>query len=112
MPAFKVAVLIDGGFLRVVSKKTKKTYDPDFIERFAHACKSADEDLFRVLDYDCALYEGTVKLPVSGNSQTFTAMMRGFTLCLTRTCLLCAMGVAEVPRVQAPKDPGCKHTSD
>ena len=32
MPDFKVAVLIDGGFLRVVAKKAKKHYDPDFIE--------------------------------------------------------------------------------
>jgi uncharacterized LabA/DUF88 family protein len=71
MPNHKTAVLIDGGFLRVVAKKAKKTYDPDFIEKFAHACKAADESIFRILYYDCALYEGTVKLPVSGNPYTF-----------------------------------------
>jgi hypothetical protein len=43
MSSFKVAVLIDGGFLRVIAKKAGKTYDPDFIEKFAHACKAIDE---------------------------------------------------------------------
>ena len=51
----KAIVLIDGGFLRVEAKRAKKTYDPDFIERFALHCKAADEDLFRILYYDCAL---------------------------------------------------------
>lgn len=73
MAHLKIAVLIDGGFLRVLGKKAKKQYDPDFIEKFAHACKAADEDIFRVLYYDCAQYSGTVKLPVSGNDQTFVA---------------------------------------
>jgi len=73
MPNLKAAILIDGGFLRVVAKKAKKTYDPDFIEKFAHACKAADETPFRILYYDCAMYSGTVKLPVSGASFTFTS---------------------------------------
>ncbi len=73
MPDFKVAVLIDGGFLRVVARKVCKTYDPDFIEKFAHACKAADESIFRILYYDCAMYTGTVKLPVSGADHTFNA---------------------------------------
>ena len=72
MPDLKVAILIDGGFLRVSAKKAKKHYDPNFIEAFAHACKSADESIFRVLYYDCAMYSGTVKLPVSGTSHTYT----------------------------------------
>lgn len=71
MKNFKIAILIDGGFLRVVAKKAKKTYDPDFIERFAHSCKAADEAIFRILYYDCAMYSGTQKLPVSGNPATF-----------------------------------------
>ncbi len=69
----KIAILIDGGFLRVVAKKAQKRYDPDFIERFAHACKADDEDIFRILYYDCAQYDGTVKLPISGRSHTFVA---------------------------------------
>jgi len=73
MSDFKVAVLIDGGFLRVVAKKAKKTYDPDFIEKFAHLCNSADEGIFRILYYDCAMYSGTVKLPVSGADHAFVS---------------------------------------
>ena len=71
MPDFKVAILIDGGFLRVIAKKAKKTYDPDYIEKFAHACKAADESIFRILYYDCALYQGTVKQLVSGADLDF-----------------------------------------
>ncbi len=69
----KSAVLIDGGHLRALTKKAKKTYDPDFIEKVAHACVAADEILFRVLYYDCALFEGTVKRPVSGTDHVFTS---------------------------------------
>lgn len=73
MADFKVAVLIDGGFLRVIAKMAKKIYTPDFIEKFAHLCKDADEAIFRILYYDCAMYSGTVKLPVSGTIHTFTS---------------------------------------
>ncbi|HEX3660784.1 MAG TPA: NYN domain-containing protein [Acidobacteriaceae bacterium] len=73
MPDFKVAILIDGGFLRVSAKKAKKLYDPKFIEAFAHACKADDESIFRVLYYDCAMYSGTVKLPVSGAIHSYTS---------------------------------------
>jgi uncharacterized LabA/DUF88 family protein len=73
MANLKIAVLIDGGFLRLIAKKAKNTYDPDFIEKFAHACKAADEDIFRILYYDCAQYSGTVKLPVSGTDHTYVA---------------------------------------
>lgn len=73
MPNYKVAVLIDGGFLRVLARKAKKNYDPDFIEKFAHACRTTDESIFRILYYDCALCQGTVRLPVSGTPHTFTA---------------------------------------
>jgi uncharacterized LabA/DUF88 family protein len=73
MTNFKVAVLIDGGFLRVVTHKAKKVYNPDFIEKFAHACNSADEQIFRILYYDCAPFSGTLKLPVSGLSRKFVS---------------------------------------
>ncbi len=69
----KIAVLIDGGFLRVTARKAKKNYNPDFIEQFAHACKADDEEIFRILYYDCAPFSGTVTLPVSGLSHTFTS---------------------------------------
>ncbi len=67
----KTALLIDGGYSRVVVRKAKKTYNPDYIERLAHACAAAHEDLTRILYYDCAPYSGTVKLPVSGQSKVF-----------------------------------------
>lgn len=73
MANFKVAILIDGGFLRVVARKAKKAYNPDFIEKFAHDCKSADEVIFRILYYDCAPFSGTLKLPVSGLNRKFAS---------------------------------------
>jgi len=69
--AKKIVILIDGGFIRVKAKKAGKVYNPAFIEQFAHACNGADEEILRVLYYDCAPYSGTVRLPVSGNQYTF-----------------------------------------
>jgi len=69
----KLAILIDGGYLRAISTKAGKSYNPDFIEKFAGQCKQADEEVLRVLYYDCALYEGYQKLPVSGTVHHFTA---------------------------------------
>jgi uncharacterized LabA/DUF88 family protein len=69
----KIAILIDGGYLRAISVKAGKLYNPDFIEKFSGQCKAADEEFLRILYYDCALYEGYQKLPVSGNVHHFTA---------------------------------------
>jgi uncharacterized LabA/DUF88 family protein len=67
----KIVLMIDGGFLRVAARKAGKNYDPAFIESFSAVCPVADEELFRVLYYDCAPYQGQQKLPVSGLTQTF-----------------------------------------
>ena len=67
----KVAVLIDGGHLRALARRAGKKYDPDYIEKVALACVDKNETLLRVLYYDCAPYQGAVKLPVSGNPHTF-----------------------------------------
>lgn len=67
----RVAVLIDGGHLRVLVRKAGLNYDPDYIEKIAHACVEPDEVLIRILYYDCAPYQGTGKLPVSGATHTF-----------------------------------------
>lgn len=72
----KTAVLIDGGFLRVKATKAGKKYDPEFIAKFATKCNAADEEMFRVLYYDCAPFSGTVKLPVSGTPYTFAGSDR------------------------------------
>lgn len=67
----KVAVFIDGGYLRAIAtNKGSKKYDPDFIEKFAKSCVSADEEIFRILYYDCGPFKGDVKLPVSGQTAT------------------------------------------
>jgi uncharacterized LabA/DUF88 family protein len=62
----RVALLIDGGHLRVLAKQAGHDFGPDFIERFSRDCIEPNEDLIRVLYYDCAPFSGTVRLPVSG----------------------------------------------
>lgn len=69
----RTAVLIDGGHVRALATAAKFKYDPDLIEAVAHACVDADEALLRILYYDCALFEGTVKLPVRGGDHEFKA---------------------------------------
>jgi uncharacterized LabA/DUF88 family protein len=71
MSVKKVVILIDGGYLRAISTKSGKKYDPDFIEKFAHVCKTEEEEIFRILYYDCAPFNGEAKLPVSGTMHTF-----------------------------------------
>jgi uncharacterized LabA/DUF88 family protein len=67
----RTAVLIDGGHLRALARVAKHAYNPEFIEKVAHSCIEADESLLRVLYYDCALFSGIVKLPVSGGDHEF-----------------------------------------
>jgi hypothetical protein len=50
----RVAILIDGGFPRAGARKAGKTYNPSFIEQFALRCPVPDEEVIRVLYYDCA----------------------------------------------------------
>lgn len=69
--SIKTAILIDGGHLRALARAAKHRYDPDFIEKVALSCLAADEEPLRILYYDCALFEGTVKLPVSGAPHEF-----------------------------------------
>lgn len=68
----RIAVMIDGGHLRVLARRAGHTYDPDFIERFARLAPQPDETLFRILYYDCAPYSGSVKLPISGDAHEFS----------------------------------------
>jgi uncharacterized LabA/DUF88 family protein len=69
----RVAVMIDGGHLRVLAKKSGYPYTPDYIEKVAHACvlPAPDENVLRVLYYDCAPFNGEVDLPVSGGKHLF-----------------------------------------
>jgi uncharacterized LabA/DUF88 family protein len=70
-PMKKIVLMIDGGFLRVAARKAGRHYNPEFIEGFSKVCPSTHEELFRVLYYDCAPYQGQQRLPVSGLTQSF-----------------------------------------
>lgn len=68
----KIAVLIDGGHLRVYTRKARKSFVPDYIEKIALSCALSDEIIHRILYYDCPPYEGNETLPVSGTRKNFT----------------------------------------
>src|ERR1700722_5394999 len=68
----KIAVMLDGGHLRVYAKKAHKNFVPDYIEKISLACAEANEEIFRILYYDCGPYSGTVIQPVSGIPRVFT----------------------------------------
>ena len=67
----KIVVMLDGGHLRVHAKRAGKIYDPDYIEKIGRACALTDETIHRVMYYDCAPFNGTATLPVSGQTITF-----------------------------------------
>lgn len=67
----KVAVLIDGGHVRVLARQADMDYNPDYIESVAKACVEPDEDPIRFLYYDCAPYVGSTTLPVSGQVKEY-----------------------------------------
>ena len=67
----KIAILIDGGYLRAIAQNAGQNYNPDFIEKFSQKCRLSDEEVLRVLYYDCAPYEGYQKQPVSGTLRRF-----------------------------------------
>jgi len=56
----------------VLARKAGREYVPDYIEKLAHAAVQNDEELLRVLYYDCAPYRGEAKLPVSGEKKKFS----------------------------------------
>jgi len=66
-------VLIDGGHLRSMAYKGEFDYSPQLISAVAHRCRAEDEELLRILYYDCAPYTGKVKQPVSGEPRVFVA---------------------------------------
>jgi len=67
----RIATLIDGGNLRALTRQSGRHYDPAHIERVAHGCIVKDEQLVRILYYDCTRYNGNVKLPISGAQHHF-----------------------------------------
>jgi len=69
--AKKIAVMLDGGHLRVYAQRAGHPFNPNYIEKIGLACSLANEEIFRILYYDCAPYVGTVVMPVSGASKQF-----------------------------------------
>src|SRR5262245_61166619 len=68
----KIVVMIDGGHVRKLAKAAGKTYDPKFIEGLGRSCSLTNEEIQRILYYDCAPYTGTATLPISGAKHPFT----------------------------------------
>jgi len=67
----KIAILIDGGHVRALAQMAQRRYTPELVASLAHSCAVENEQIMRILYYDCAPYSGTVKLPVSGKSHDF-----------------------------------------
>ncbi len=68
----KTILLIDGGYLRKITKKKKKKYNSEYIEKCLREIIKGDEEcLLRVLYYDCPLYEGKTTLPISQETKEF-----------------------------------------
>ncbi len=83
----KIAVLIDGGHLRVYTRKARKNFVPDYIEKVAHSCSLADEEIHRVLFYDCPPYNGSAIQPVSGYRELSPVLTHGSTNSPGKICL-------------------------
>ena len=90
----KVAVQIDGGHLRALARQDNQKYDPDFIEKFSKALtKQGDEELLRVLYYDCPPFNGDRTRPVSGEKHTFKSSDGWLHELATRDLLAIRLGV-------------------
>lgn len=68
-PIKKLALLVDGGCLRAYAKDTGRTYLPNLIEAVARSVPEADEELFRVLYYDCEPFTGVLTLPATATKK-------------------------------------------
>ncbi|RDD60334.1 NYN domain-containing protein [Ferruginivarius sediminum] len=76
MQARQVIVLIDGGHLRKCAEDAGYRYNPNFIEKVAKRCANQDEEIVRILYYDCAPFTGKVRQPVSGREKEFNGSDR------------------------------------
>lgn len=66
----RIAIMIDGGYLRAIVDSRFK-FNVDFIEEVALSMVEKEEELLRVLFYDCDPYRGTIHLPVSGTKKEY-----------------------------------------
>jgi uncharacterized LabA/DUF88 family protein len=110
----KLALMIDGGFLRVAARRAKIHFDSNFIEAFAKICPAPDEEHFRSLYYDCAPYQGRQKLPVSGLSQTFADSGQWLKDLAKRDLMAVRLGVLKFRGYKLKKTPlnGAKALTD
>jgi len=68
----KVAVLLDGGYVRYQMKKVLKARPgPENILKVANACVKPPDVLFRIYYYDCTLYEGEQVHPLTLKRREF-----------------------------------------
>jgi uncharacterized LabA/DUF88 family protein len=68
----KIAVMLDGGHLRVYANRANKQFDPAYIEKIAHGSVLPNvEEIQRIMYYDCAPFSGSVQQPVSGTRRNF-----------------------------------------
>ena len=68
----KVAVLLDGGYVRhQITKALKANPSVKNILKVATACVKTQDDLFRIYYYDCTLYEGTQVHPLTHKKREF-----------------------------------------
>ena len=72
----KTVMIVDGGYFKkvvVTEHKLAHRQYTDFLYHNIRSCEEEDEDLMRILYYDCLRYEGEQQLPISGGSKRFYA---------------------------------------
>lgn len=101
----RIATLIDGGHLRVLTNRAGHPYNPDYIEKIGLASPQPDETLLRILYYDCAPYSGTVTLPVSGAKYEFKGSDKWLRDLATRNLFAVRRGVLKFRGYKPIKTP-------
>ena len=66
-----IVVLIEGGHGRVLARRVGHQFKANFLEKVGASCAAADEDIHRILFYDCAPFIGSRALPMSGQMHQF-----------------------------------------
>lgn len=69
----KVAVLVDGGHLRAMANTYSIFCNPDFIESFCKSLNAEDEEIHKILFYDCRPFNGVKFKPIPGAEHKFTS---------------------------------------
>ena len=70
----KTMTIVDGGYFKkvvVVKHKLAHRQYTDFLYDNIRCCEDEDEEIMRILYYDCLRYEGEQTLPISGKAKRF-----------------------------------------